>query len=76
MKLVPVLVAASLLSPVAALDAQERRDGVVFAQKKDAKLDAIKAELRKKEEPPAKKRMWVDFAAVDAPKSVSEFTKV
>ena len=32
--------------------------------------------MRKKEEPAPKKRMWVDFSAVDAPKAVSEFAKV
>ena len=67
----------TLVLPFAApLLAQEKRDGVVFSERKDAKLDAIKAEVRKKEEPPAKKRMWVDFAAVDAPKAVSEFASV
>lgn len=56
--------------------AEERRDQAVFAEKKDARLDAIKAEVRAQEEPAAKKRMWVDFSKVDAPKTVSEFTKV
>ena len=73
----PVLLVVSVLAlaPVP-LYAQEKRDGVVFAEKKDAKLDAIKAEVRKKEEAPPKKRMWVDFAAVDAPRAVSEFTRL
>lgn len=62
-----------LASPAAA---EERRDGAVFAEKVDAKLDAIRAEVRAKETPAPKKRMWVDFSAVDAPKAVSEFTSV
>ncbi len=75
MKTVALVVAALSVPPLAAR-AEERRDGVVFAEKKDARLDAIKAEVRKKDEPAARKRMWVDFSKVDAPKAVSEFTKV
>jgi len=71
-----IAVLAATLVPASAVPAEERRDGAVFAEKKDARLDAIKAEVRKKEEPAAKKRMWVDFSTVDAPKAVSEFTKV
>lgn len=56
--------------------AEERRDPAVFAPKTDARLEAIKAEMRKKEEPASKKKMWVDFSKVDAPKAVSEFTQV
>ncbi|HYN42782.1 MAG TPA: hypothetical protein VE129_13445, partial [Thermoanaerobaculia bacterium] len=72
--LLAVLTAALVAAPSA--HAQERRDGAVFAEKKDARYDAIKAEVRKKEEPAAKKRMWVDFSAIDSPKAASEFTKV
>ena len=68
------LSAALVLAPAGR--AEERRDPAVFAEKKDARLDAIKAEVRKKDEPAAKKRMWVDFSKIDAPKAVSEFTKV
>jgi bleomycin hydrolase len=71
----PVLVASAALA-TPPLAGQERRDGVVFAEKKDAKLDAIRAEARKKEEPPPGKRIWVDFAAVDAPKATTEFASV
>jgi bleomycin hydrolase len=70
-----IALVASIL-PAPATRAEEHRDKAVFAEKKDARNDAIKAEVRKKEEPAAKKRMWVDFSKVDAPKSVSEFTKV
>lgn len=68
--------AALLALSTLPLAAGERRDGVVFAERVDAKLDAIRAEVRTKETVPPKKRMWVDFAAVDAPKSVSEFAKL
>lgn len=64
----PVLVLATC-----AVSAQERRDGVVFAPKQDAKLEEIKAEVRKRPEAPASPRMWVDFAAIEAPKAVAEF---
>lgn len=60
----------------AVLWAQDRRDKAVFEVEKDAKLDGIKAELRKKAEEPEKKAMWVDFSAVEAPKAVSEFARV
>ncbi len=76
MKLVPLVVLAVTLLSAPATRAEDRRDGVVFAEEKDAKLEAIKTEVRKKEKPPAKVAMWVDFAAVDPPKAVSEFTKV
>ncbi len=64
-----------LLSPASA-QVPERRDRVVFEPEKDAKLSAIKAELQKQGEDSPKKAMWVDFSALDAPKTVSEFTKV
>ncbi len=76
MKLAALVLLTVALVATTAVHAADRRDGVVFAEKKDAKLDAIKAEVRKKEEPAPKKRMWVDFSKVDAPKAVSEFTKV
>jgi len=60
----------------AVLWAQDRRDKAVFEVEKDAKLDGIRAELRKKVEEPEKKAMWVDFSRIEAPKSVSEFTQV
>ena len=69
-------VLAATLLPAPSSRAEERRDQAVFAEKKDASNDAITAEVRKKEDPPAKKRMWVDFSTVDAPKAVSEFTSV
>ena len=76
MRHVAILVFAVTFVPAPALRAEERRDGAVFAERKDARQDAIRAEVRKPEETPAKKRMWVDFEKVDAPKAVSEFTKV
>ena len=76
MRTIAFLVVAAATLPPLSLPAEERRDRAVFAEKKDARYEAIAAEARKKEEPPPKKRMWVDFAAVDAPKAVSEFTKV
>jgi hypothetical protein len=71
-----LLVLAATFVPTPALLADDRRDGAVFAEKKDARYDAIKDEVRPKVEAPAKKRLWVDFSKVDAPEAVSEFTKV
>ena len=76
MKVLTFLVVAGALLHSPSLRGEERRDGAVFAEKKDAKNDAIRAEVRRKEEPAPKRRMWVDFSKVDAPKAVSEFTKV
>ena len=76
MRTVALLVVAAALLPAPVVRAEERRDGVVFAEKEDAKLESIKADLRKKDAEPVRKKMWVDFAAFDAPKAVSEFTKV
>ncbi|HEY3381229.1 MAG TPA: C1 family peptidase [Vicinamibacterales bacterium] len=59
-----------------AVAAQEQRDKAVFAPKKDAKLDAIKSEVRKPAGVPEKNQMWIDFSAVNAPKAVSEFASV
>lgn len=73
MKRTALALAALLVLSPRPLAAGERRDGVVFAERRDAKLDAIRAEVRAKEATPPKKRMRVDFAAVDVPKSVSEF---
>jgi bleomycin hydrolase len=56
--------------------AQDTRDKAAFGPEKDATLDAIRAELRKAGEQPARDRMWADFAAVDAPRQVAEFTSV
>ena len=75
MRTIAFLVVAATAFPAFSLPAEERRDTVVFAERKDAKYDAIKAEVRRPEETAPKKRMWVDFSAVDAPKAVSEFTK-
>jgi bleomycin hydrolase len=75
-KAVALLVAAVLAAGAGSVSGQERRDKVVLAPEKDAKLDAIKNELRKAPEESAKKKVWVDFAAIDAPKSVSEFKSV
>lgn len=74
MKAVVLLVAATLAAGT--VSAQERRDKVVFAPEKDAKLDAIREEVRKPAATPEKNKMWADFAAVDAPKTVAEFTRV
>ena len=75
MRAIAVLAAVSLAA--ATITAQEvQRDKAVFAPVKDAKLDAIKNELRKPAEEPANNRMWIDFSAVDAPKAVSDFTTV
>jgi bleomycin hydrolase len=71
-----LLLAGLVAAASTALWAQDRRDTVVFEVEKDAKLDGIKAELRKKPEEPEKKVMWVDFSAIEAPKTVSEFTQV
>ena len=57
MKLLSLLVLAATVVPSPAIRGEERRDKVVFAEKKDARNDAIRAEVRKKEEPPQKKRM-------------------
>ena len=74
MRAIVILMAAVLAAGTAS--AQERRDKVVFAPEKDAKLDAIRAEVRKPAEAPASNKMWADFSLVDAPKAVSEFTAV
>lgn len=74
MRVAACLLAVGLLA--APSFAQDARDAAVFAPRKDAKLDAIRSELRKKAETPAKNRMWIDFSKVDAPKAVSEFTSV
>lgn len=74
MNLNPLLL-ASLLSMLPA-PAQERRDRVVFEVEKDARYDSLKAELRAKPEAAPKKTMWVDFSAIDAPKTLSEFNPV
>lgn len=71
-----LLLSLAILIAATPLSAQERRDKVIFEVEKDAKLDGIRAELRKKAEEPEKKAMWVDFSAIDAPKAVSEFTQV
>ncbi len=76
MKHSSLAILAAALVATQAVHAQDRRDGAVFAEKKDARYDAIKAEVRPKAETPAKKRIWVDFSKVDAPKAVSEFTKI
>ena len=53
--------AALLALSTLPLAAGERRDGVVFAERVDAKLDAIRAEVRTKETvPPA---AWVGTAS-------------
>ena len=69
MKVLTFLVVAGALLHSPSLRGEERRDGAVFAEKKDAKNDAIRAEVRRKEEPAPKRRMWVDFSKVDAPKA-------
>jgi len=74
MRVISLLLASAVL--IVPVQAQERRDKVVMEVEKDAKLDGIRAELRKKTEEPDKKVMWVDFSAVDAPKAVSEFSQV
>ena len=74
MRTLALLISGTVL--MAPLRAQERPDKVLFEVEKDARLDGIRAELRKKVEEPEKKTMGVDFSAIDAPKSVSEFTRV
>jgi bleomycin hydrolase len=75
MRAIAVLAAVGLVA--ATITAQEaQRDKVVFAPVKDATLDAIKSEVRKPAEEPAKSRMWIDFSAVDAPRAVSQITSV
>lgn len=70
-----LFISAVLTSSLAAQH-PEHQDKVVFEVEKDAKFDAIKAELRKAQAEPDKKAMWVDFARIDAPKSISEFSQV
>ena len=67
-----LLICGALLAALPG-SAQDPHDKVVFEIKKDAKLDGIRAEVRKKPEAPGKKVMWVDFSAVGAPKAVAEF---
>ena len=67
---------AFILVLAAGASAQEHRDKVVFAPEKDAKLESIRADVRKPATPVEKNKMWVDFSAIDAPKAVSEFTSV
>ncbi len=78
MRTLALLIAGTvLIAPAQAqAQAQEHRDKVLFEVEKDAKLDGIRAELRKKSEEPEKKTMWVDFATIDAPKGLSAFTQV
>ncbi len=71
-----MLLAGVVLIASVPASAQERRDKAVFEVEKDAKLDGIRAELRKKAEEPEKKTMMVDFSTFEAPKEVSEFTQV
>lgn len=56
------------------LCAQESRTGVVFVPIRDHKLETIRQELRGETKPAGKPKMQVDFAAIRAPKSLSEFT--
>ena len=72
MRTLALLISGAIL--IAPLRAQERADKVLFEVEKDAKLDGIRAELRKKAEEPERKTMGVDFASLDAPKAVSEPT--
>lgn len=73
-RLTPFVIAALILATPAS--AQDRRDKAVFAPEKDAKLEAIRAEVRKAAPVAEKHKMWVDFSAIDAPRAVSEFTSV
>ena len=76
MKRIALVVLSALVLPAPSAFAEERRDGVVFAERKDARYESIASEARKPAEPPVRKRMWVDFSRVDAPKAVSEFARV
>jgi bleomycin hydrolase len=67
------VLAAGLAAPAAA---QAPRDKAVFAPRTDAKLDEVRADLRKPADAPVRNRMWMDFSAVDAPKAVSEFKAI
>jgi len=65
-----------VLSVSVLAQAAERRDNATFEVVKDAKLETIRAELRKQITEPEQKKMWVDFTAIDAPKTVAEFTQL
>lgn len=56
--------------------AQQASEPAVFAPEVDARTDAIRAELRPAKAEPPKQKMWVDFTAIDAPKSVDEFQRL
>jgi bleomycin hydrolase len=73
-KVVAALATVLLTAGVAL--AQQQPDKAVFAPRKDAKLDAIREEVRKPAAEMPANRMWVDFSTVDAPKAVSEFHTV
>ncbi len=49
------------------------QEGAVFAPKQDSMLETIKTGLGRKPSDPGKRRMWVDFTKVDAPRDLSEF---
>ncbi len=66
-----------ILAAMLPLHAQDRRDRAVFAVKKDAMKDSIKAELGKaRAETSARKVMQLDFSTIAAPKAVGEFKSV
>lgn len=75
--LLTTLLAAVLLLASATPYAQDRRDKPLFEVKKDAMMDSIKAEFKKaKPEKPEKQKMQVDFSAIRAPQSVTDFSRV
>ena len=73
MRFMAYVLAAGLAANAAA---QEPRDKAVFAPRQDAKLEEVRADVRKPAEEPARNRMWMDFSTLDAPKAVSEFARV
>jgi bleomycin hydrolase len=77
MKLSATLLLLMLLPAHFLVHAQDRRDRAVFEVKNDAMIDSIKAELKKsKPDEPPKKIMQLDFSAIKAPTSTTEFRSV
>ena len=77
MNVLATLLALALLLASATPYAQDRRDRPLFEVKKDAMMDSIKAEFTKaKPDKPEKESMQVDFSAIKAPQSMTEFSSV
>ncbi len=56
--------------------AQDRRDRAVFQPKRDTMLDSLKRVTRPEKKSDEKNEMQVDFSAIPAPRSTSEFSQV